>query len=144
MRRVILVGLTALCGCASGPSPEETARRDAISREIGACISTFPYGVKRSRCLNAIDERYVKPGFPFPDLLALLDTSRVAIAERYERKEITEAEAQALYARVRSEAEGEFAKRRGQQESLDMQRAALIMSSRPVTCTSFGATTNCF
>ena len=146
MRAIIFATCSIfLVGCSAvTPSPEQQARQDAISREIKSCLGNFSYGLNRAKCINAIDEKYVRPGYPYPDLLAVIDTSRIAIAERFERKEISEAQAQAAYAKVRSEVAGEYNRRQGQNDALDMQRAALIMSSRPVTCTSFGATTNCF
>lgn len=141
---IFLICVMPLCACASGPSPEQTAKAEAINRGGKACEEQFAYGVRRAKCINDVVERYLGPGFPYPDLLAVMSTSRVAIAERFEKGEISQAQGEALYAKVKSDAQGEFARRQGQDAALDMQRAALIQSSRPVTCIPAGAAVNCF
>jgi len=64
--------------------------------------------------------------------------------EKYEHEEITEAEATSRLAKMIVEAQAEFERRASEEQSVDMQRAALIMSSRPVTCIPAGAVVNCF
>jgi hypothetical protein len=116
----------ALGGCApAGPSPEQIA---AAQSDLKAC-DPLPTHVERARCRNGVFAKYGNHG----DLANVIATERVALAEKQDAGTMTQAEADAEFARVFASVNTE-----------DQQRRAAILASMPVSCTSVGATTTCY
>jgi hypothetical protein len=109
-----------LAGCAPrGPSPEVVA---AEHHDYDACAPLKTH-VERAKCRNAVAAKYIGTS----DLLSVLATERVALAEQQDAGKMTQAEADAEFAKV-------FASVNTQDE----QRRAAIAASMPVSCTSTG------
>jgi hypothetical protein len=89
----------------------------------------LPTRVERARCRNGVFAKYGNHG----DLANVIATERVALAEKQDAGTMTQAEADAEFARVFASVNTE-----------DQQRRAAILASVPVSCTSVGATTTCY
>ena len=135
----------ALCGCMpSGPTPEQMAAMSAHRAAYQDCRAKFPLGVALAQCLNGSDARFVRPYYRYPDLLDIRMATRLSINTRIEEKKLSDADATVEWTKMASDLISEETRRDNQQQALQMQRSALIASSMPVTCTSFGATATCF
>jgi hypothetical protein len=102
----------AACACAlallSGCQVAQQARRETLEAEVKtriaqavqACHSQrFPTSVARAQCRNDA-EAQARPFFPYPDLLDERLTARLALAEKVDRKQLSESEAQRAFARM--------------------------------------------
>jgi hypothetical protein len=67
---------------------------------VQACHSQpFRTSVARAQCRNNA-EAQARPFFPYPDLLDERLTARLALAEKVDRKQLSESEAQRAFARM--------------------------------------------
>jgi hypothetical protein len=143
MKRVTFVALAALtatgCTATGGRSPEIVAD---LNKAFADCRATSKTHVARARYQNAAIDRYQRP-YLRPrdqDLVNLLEAQRVAIAERVDAGTITQIEAEAEYAQDFAAANSESGRR-----TTNAQIAgAAMLATMPLTCTTFGATTNCY
>jgi hypothetical protein len=58
------------------------------------CRATYPSGkrtiaVARARCFAQAGDRFIRPTHSFPDLLDLVDTNRMVLAEKVEKAAVT-------------------------------------------------------
>lgn len=139
MKRVVFVSVSiVLGGC--GIAQREEAKRNA-SDGIAACrAQTWPNAVARAKCINEAETPIRGALRTGQDLFDLRQATRLVLAEKIDRKEMTEAEANL-----------EFAKATSQLVSADNQRslatrsvAAQERAAAPVSCTRFGSTVTCF
>jgi hypothetical protein len=139
---ILATVLTAvgLAGCNTlGPSPEAIAARD---NGYLACKATAKTKVELAHCFERVEAQYVAPYARDKDLLALEQAQRGALAEKVDSGEMTAADAKAQLAGDISAATSESERR-----TTNRQIAAAAMLSSiptPVTCTTYGATTNCY
>jgi hypothetical protein len=130
MKRIVATAAVlaaALAGCApNGPSPEALA---AYHQELKACKDASKTHVAFARCQNVVVAKYDGTS----DLLNVIATQRVALAEKIDAGTMTSAEADAVLAKTIADANTE-----------DQQRRAALLASMPVSCTSVGATTTCY
>jgi hypothetical protein len=116
----------ALAGCMpTGLSPEAIA---SAKQEVAGCYRTAKTMVAAAECQNAVVARLADG-----DLADVMATSRIVIAEKFDRGLITRAEASPEMAKVVADVNTE-----GQ------QRSAAIAASMPLSCTTAGATTTCY
>lgn len=130
MRNVLITAAILalpLAGCAPSPSPELIATAQA---EEKAC-DPLPTHVERARCRNAVYAKYGAHG----DLANVIATERVALAERQDAGTLTQAGAEAEFAKVVAAENSE------QRRRTDAAWAAM---PRAVTCTPNGVSTICY
>lgn len=130
----------ALGGCVSLSdqiSKEMEAKR-AICRQ-----QTFPTKVERAHCDNAAEARLDE--LWGADLAAVRRQARLVIAEKQDRKELTEAEAELELAKINAELNSQAARRRQDRQlseaqyeaALAQRRSASMARSQPATAGSF-------
>jgi hypothetical protein len=135
-----LVPALALGGCLSTAdriSKEAEAKR-AVCRQ-----QTFPTNVERARCHNSADARLGEVWGS--DLAAVRHQARLVIAERQDRKELTEAEAELEFAKINAQLTSQATRRaqdrrlaEAQYEAAQAQRrSASLPRSQPATQGSF-------
>jgi hypothetical protein len=130
MRNVLIAAAILalpLAACAPTLSPEQIATAQS---DMKAC-DPLPTRVERARCRNAVYAKYGAHG----DLADVIATSRVAIAEKQDAGKMTQAEAEAEFAKVVAAENSE------QRQRNDAAWAAI---PRAVTCTSTSYTTICY
>src|SRR5215211_4281104 len=102
----------AVCACTlvllSGCQVAQQARRETLEAEVKTRIAQavqachaqrLPTSVARAQCRNDA-EAQARPFFPYPDLLDQRLTARLALAEKVDRKQLSESEAQRAFARM--------------------------------------------
>jgi hypothetical protein len=130
----------AMSGCvtvAEQVSGEIEARRASCRQQV------FKTNVDRAECHNAAEARLgeVWGG----DLAAVRRQARLVIAERQDRKELTEAEAELAFAQVNANLTAQATRRAQAQQLVEAQydaamaqrRSMTIPSAEPATSTSF-------
>ena len=150
---VVLCGLLAGCGIAR--QREMQARNDALKEQsriaMEDCNTKLPKGnpktaIVRAQCVN--DALVImRPIFPYPDLLDLSMAHRLAVAERYQKGQITGPQANEELAQKNSELTAEEQRRLLANRSVGAQEsmaAASIMAAGPKTCTRIGNSVNCY
>lgn len=95
MKRIALIVLALLGG---SPAWGQTLKADAHR-----CRHQYGTWVEVARCHNAVEDRYVRPGFSFPDLLTQMQRARVAIAWKVQNGELPEEQFMPEFERVRAE-----------------------------------------
>jgi hypothetical protein len=135
----------AVSGCMStGPTPEQLAIRAEMQQAVQDCHTKFALRVSRAHCLNDVDEKYARATYRYPDLLDVLEATRLSLAAKVDAGQMTGADADLEFAKTKADLVSTEKSRNNQTQMVQLQRAAVINSSRPVTCTTFGTTTNCF
>lgn len=122
---VLCLGM-ALAGCQSvggGQLPDTKANAEAAAVACRGLAGTM---TARARCMNNAENTYLRPGYPYPDLLNLRHSSRVAIASRYDRKEITEEQADAEFDQMAANIQSEASRRSSANALVNAQRSAAI------------------
>src|SRR5215207_274502 len=102
----------AACACAlallSGCQVAQQAQRETLETEVKARIAQavqachsqpFRTSVARAQCRNNA-EAQARPFFPYPDLLDQRLAARLALAEKVDRKQLSESEAQRAFGRT--------------------------------------------
>lgn len=129
----------ALSGCVS-------ARMQQVGEEVDAekaiCrAQNFTKKVQLSQCLNNAEQRFAGV-YPYPDLLQLRAATRLALSERQDRGEITQAQAELEFAQVITQI---TAQEQSRATNAQMADAATRMSMpRRTTCNRYGNTVTCF
>jgi hypothetical protein len=126
-----LLGAVSLSGCAASLDTPE------VRQAITACNNKYATAVGRVTCGNAVIASHGGTG----DLMNVLLTKRLALAEKVDSGQMTRAEANAemaaLVANVNSE-----------QQRRDAAAWAAVAASMPTTCNSTGSygyvTTTCY
>jgi hypothetical protein len=147
MKRILILACAfSLASCVStGPSREQVSAAYAANNEANQqCRAQFKLRVPLTSCMNEAANRLVRPYYPFPDLFDVLLATRMSLAEKQDAGQITEADAQLEFAKVNSQLLSEGNRRIDQQRMNQLQSEALVRSSIPITCTTFGNMTNCY
>ena len=143
MRIAVLVVIGALAGCVQAPD-DRRAKLDAESNAVNAakaqCLADYRAGktktlAGRARCENAAEEPF-KHAFD-DDLFRVRQLARVAIAERMDRGEITQAEAELEFARV-------VADFNTQQRARILALRSVKAQERSTTCNRVGNNVICY
>ncbi len=82
MKRILLLTIALL---SVGPAWGQTVKADAHR-----CRYQYSTWVEVARCHNAVENRYIRPGYSFPDLLNQLQQARVALAWQVQNGELPE------------------------------------------------------
>lgn len=156
-KKSLIVLISIVCvGCGVSQREELAERTKALKAEydiaIGTCVDAHKKSdpraaVARAQCLNEASDKFMRPVTPNPDLLDLLNATRLAIAEKYAKGQISEAEAEQQFYLAKSQVVTESQKRMLANRSVKAQEisaAAAIAATGPVTCNRFGNTVNCF
>lgn len=115
----------ALSGCVS---VADQVAAD-IDKGRGICRQqSFRTNVEKARCHNAAEARLGEVWGP--DLAAVRWQSRLVIAERTDRKQLTEAEAELEFARVNAELTSQALHRRDSQQLVEAQYEAALAQRR--------------
>lgn len=140
MKTVIVIGLAAaLTGCVSARQAEVRQKVEAGRVECSA--QNFKTKTELARCINEA-ERLIGTVYHHPDLLNLRMASRLAIAERQDRGELTQAQADLEFAKLGAEITSQ---EQGRNNSAQMAAAASAMATpRMTTCNRYGNTVTCF
>jgi hypothetical protein len=136
--------LLTMVGCApSGTDWGAIARRAELTRkscEAELANGNFKTRLAVERCANrTIRAEYAAFGFRDIDLIDAYFAKREAVAARLDSGTTTDLEARAEIASARSAEISEMESRQNGRTAA----AAAILSTMPVTCTTFGAVTTC-
>jgi hypothetical protein len=139
MKLVVLAAVAlATVGCVSRQAQLEKQ----IAAEKDVCRSqTFATKVAFARCINAAEQK-LSAVYDKPDLLQLRLASRIAIAEKQDKGQLTDAQAELEFAQVGAQIGTQEASRNSSAE----MAAAASASVRPraVNCSRFGNNVTCF
>jgi hypothetical protein len=130
------------------------AREDVNARVQAAadrCEYAYPEinaktAVPRATC-KAEALAVLRPMMPYPDLLDSFNASRIAIAERVQKGQLTVAQASELIAAKNAELASEEQRRNLANKAVIAQgnvAAASLAAAGPHTCTQMGNEVNCF
>lgn len=140
MRRIVLLAAVVLtvAGCRSSARNQELAASVDAAR---AACNAQPYttAVDRARCMNEAEAPLRGAVIP-PDLFDVRTTNRLMLAEKVDRKELTQAEADARFAGLNSQLVGTQQSR----NNAAAVAAAARSANDPVSCTKIGNTTTCY
>jgi hypothetical protein len=117
---VVLAGLVALAGCAAQRQVQFNKDAAQCRAEIPATVGNY---VRRQQCIIDASNR---AGFRGPGA-DLLNATRIALAEKVDKGEITGADANVQYAQVRYQVEQSDAAQR----TANAQAAAAVLSAMP-------------
>lgn len=147
MKSVVLSILVAvgLSGCIAAQQRQEVMKEvEAAKAECRA--QTFKTRVANARCINDAEAK-LSAIYPNPDLLNLRLAARLAISEKIDRKQITEAEGELEFARISAEIGSQESSRMTSRQiaAAQMQAASAAAEiARPKTCNTYMGTTTCF
>jgi hypothetical protein len=68
--------------------------------------------VEHAKCINAVEDRYLRAQYPYDDLYALRRAQRVALATKQDQKHLTEEHAQLEFAKASAKIDEEADRRR--------------------------------
>lgn len=159
----LAIAIFALSGCANQRQAE---LKKSFDQSSAVCLSTFPnsasgLSLKRNGCLIEAENRFVRPTFPFPDLLDLRQAYQIALAKKVDLGEITTGNARIQMAEVNTKITSIFEERRNARlfansraieaqasstNALSSSLAVLQSNRNPIVTTSchrIGPTTNC-
>ena len=117
---VVLVGLVALAGCAAQRQAQFNKDATQCRAEIPAVVGNY---VRRQQCIVDSANR---AGFTGPGE-GLLNATRIELAEKVDKGEMTVAEARARYAQIRYQVEQSYDAHR----AANAQAAAAVLSALP-------------
>jgi PBP1b-binding outer membrane lipoprotein LpoB len=140
---LVLVGALALAGCVNNELSPEAKANMAQAREAYGLEKP---AVSKAKCLNGVDDEYIRPRMRMPDLLDLYYAERVELAEKVDAGAMTPAEADLKLAQMKTEVISEDERRRN---NATMAAAATMAATPgPTTCNTYGygygATTTCY
>lgn len=141
---VVAVGLVALflSGCVS---TRMAAAKEEMEREKAACQSApRTTNMNLARCINAAEEKaYRASGSTGEgDLVAVRLAARMAIAEKIDKGQMTQAEGELEFARVYSGLVGTSEQR--QNSAMTANAISSMATPRSTTCTRIGNSVTCF
>jgi hypothetical protein len=130
----------AIGGC---QSTAERIAKEVETKRTACSQQTFPTNAERARCDNAAEARLDEVWGA--DLAAVRRQARLVIAEKRDRKELTEAEAELEFAKVNAELTSQRTRRKQERELIEAQyeaaqaqrRSASLARSQPTTSGSF-------
>lgn len=144
-----LIRITVIClfvgGCGLVAQAERNKQilelTELSNKKTAACQSEpFTTHVNLAICLNRAKEVLI-PIAPHPDLVTLLASQRIEIAERVDRREITPAEGDVQFNLARTNAIAESNRRSLAQRSVSAQEQA---ATRTPVCTFYRGVPICF
>jgi len=153
MRSVLIVVLaSALCGCGLARQREMQTQLAAAKEQsnvaLQECQAKFPQiaattVVAHAQCLNDA-LAIMRPVSNNPDLLNSFMTTRMVVAERVQKGQITIAQGNEEVANKWSEIVAEEQRRSLANRSVSAQEATARNIGGPSTCTRIGNTVNCY
>jgi hypothetical protein len=153
LRALVFIALAlTLCGCGLARQRELQERNAALQEQSKAavqeCDTKFPKGivataVPRVQCLNDA-MAITRPTSRNPDLLDSFMASRLAIAERIQKAQITMAQGGEEIANKWSQVVAEDQRRTLANRSVRAQETAAENIGGPTSCTRIGNTVNCY
>lgn len=109
MKRLVTLAVLGLAGC------QTYAQRTELNAKMVAAAETcrtMPGSMTdRTRCLNDVENTYWRASYPYPDLMSLRHSTRVSIASRLDRREITKEQADVEFDRTAAEIQSEVVRR---------------------------------
>jgi hypothetical protein len=146
MKLVLTIcAVVTLGGCIQAARHREVM--ESIDTAKNACrAQTFRTKVENARCINDA-ERKMGAIYPNQDLLNYRLAARIAISEKVDRKQISEAEAELEFARISADIGSQEATRSTGRRIANAQAEAASAASeiaRPKTCNTYMGTTTCF
>lgn len=159
----ILLGMPImLTGCAI-TMKEAMTKVNVIRAECDAKLNSGVYKnfYERTKCFNdGLTNIYIDNNYPYMDLVFLANAYRLAVAERYDKKEITMTEAEVTMAELGQRIAAEEQKRttnatyaraaaaQGTGALLQglgaLNQSTQPLPRQPITCTRTGNVVNCF
>lgn len=138
---LLIASAVVLGGCVSAEYEAALKDRKAAATQCRRQYEVPRNAVKLSQCLTEA-EQSIMPYTDDPDIERTFQAQRLAIAEKYQRGQFSKAEAEALLAKARSDANTEEDLRETRRRSVRAQEAAARAAAEPVTCaTSLGIIT---
>lgn len=146
-----IFALLFLTGCGLARQQEAQDRLSQTAAEAVAssarCDESFPKrqqktAVARSHCL-AEATAPLRPLFPYPDIYDQEISGRNLLSERWQAGKITEAEYEAQFYQMHSQATAERERRKLATRSVNAQEMAATAAASPVICNKVGTTTIC-
>lgn len=152
---VICAGLIlSLPACGLARQAEAQSKFDAAKAELPSalqsCIDRHKRGelkkfVDRASCMNDAENRIARPALQSGgDLLTLRQATRTSLAEKVDKKAISETDAQLEMAKLMTEIVSEDQKRNTASRAVLAQEAAVAAATAPRTCSRFGRSVTCF
>jgi hypothetical protein len=149
----IVVLCAALVGCGLSQQAQLEKQRTAVVSEateaIAQCNETYKKvqatAVARAKCIGDASLR-VRAFSSAPDLFDQEVAGRNALAEKWQKGQITQAEYEFQFTQLHSQLESEGQRRALATRSVNAQEAtatAALMSTGPVICNKVGTTTIC-
>jgi hypothetical protein len=125
------VAILSLSGCMpSGPNPQ------VLADDQKACQEQFPkMGEARAKCLNAVVNKDIRPSYPYPDLLDVMNARRMDIELEVADGRMTEARGRAEIAKTESEITSEALRRSNQAAQTGAAWAAATPTPPPAVPT---------
>lgn len=137
---VILAVAASLSGCIAAARNRE-ARAEVEAAKAACRTQTFTSRVESAKCFNAAEMKFASV-YPNPDLLQLRLATRLAISEKIDKGQMTEAEGELEFARVGAQIGSQEQQRSTSAQMADA--ASQMASPRRTTCTRYGNTVSCF
>src|SRR5690349_17516411 len=139
MKLVTAIACTCILALLSGCQVAQQAQREKLEAEVKvriaqavqACHSqSFRTSVARAQCRNDAEVQ-ARPFFPYPDLLDQRLAARLALAEKVDRKRLSESKAQRAFARTMERILREDARRTASDFSGSVLDGEVARSSPP-------------
>lgn len=142
MKFAMLLAIAAtLGGCAQQRMAEASEQMEKEKAECRAPPRTTNMAL--ARCINSAEERgFRASGVSGGDLLSVRLASRLAIAEKQDKGQITAAEAELEFAKVTSSLVSTDQQRRNSEVTANAVSA--MSAPRSTTCTRYGNSVTCF
>lgn len=123
MRFLLIVGVAAsLGGCVSA---KQQAAVDKISTARAECATNYKGRyVEMANCMTNAENTIVRAIYPYADLLNATQAHRLMIAEKTDKRELTEAEANFQLAQFTAQMGSEATRRQQGQQAVAAKRAA--------------------
>ena len=128
--------LAILEGCARPPNPVSVAAAQ-YAKEKATCPSSPR--VANARCLQALEQRILRPVFSRPDLLDLVGATRLSLAVRVDAGQLRAEDADLEMAKLQTQMVSELERTSLARRSVAAQEAA----SGPVICNAVGTAVVC-
>lgn len=137
--RVLALGVVlALAGCGQkAPSPLAFAQQQ-FDAEVVKCPNNTRTAY--ARCVQALEQKFLKPVFPNPEMLDLMGATRLAVAVRVDSGQMRPEDADLELARLKAQMMADYDRMALARRSVRAQEAA----AAPVSCTRIGNTTTCY
>lgn len=109
------------------------AARVQFHSELAQCDSNRSTNAAYAECVNAAENKYIRPIYPFPDLLDLRLASRLNTYKRVDSGVITPEQGSLELAEANARIASEESRRFTSMQSVRAQQAMAVAASRPQT-----------